>query len=318
MIALSLPVRRILEGGVFCHVAATTPRGPHVTPLVFALAGDRLWVTTSRGSVKAAAWRRDDRVAGVVRDGEESVTFAGRAAWHDALDPGTWMRSILEGPLLTLAAARFTRKNARFFAGYAVDADRVPFAWTPPGRVFVELRLDRWALLGREGGIHDAWGEWPDARPSAATFRRPTRTDPLVHLPRDIRAALGIGGDGVLAVSGSDGPAALPVRWTVDRSGLVAGAPEDVLALAGASTERPPVALAMDRASSWRARDMVGAMARGEGELASVDRLTSGATAARAVLRGAGADGEGAVAIGIRAERLVWWRGWQSGTVEVA
>jgi hypothetical protein len=286
--------------------------------MVFALAGDRLWVTTSRGSVKAAAWRRDDRVGGVVRDAERAVMFAGRAAWHDAIDPATWVRSVLEGPLLTLAAARFTRKNARFFAGYAVDADRVPFAWTPPGRVFVELRLDRWALLDRDG-IRDAWGAWPDTRPSAPTFRRSTRADPLAALPKEVRAALGSGGDGVLALAGSDGPAAVPVRWTVDRSGLVAGAPEEMLALAGASTDHPEVALAADRASSWRARDMMGAMARGTGELASVARLTSGATSARAVLRDAGvSDVEGAVAIGIRPERLVWWRGWQSGTVEVA
>ena len=54
---LPMPVRRLLERGAFCHVAATTPAGPHVTPMVFAEAGGRVWVTTSRGSVKARAWR---------------------------------------------------------------------------------------------------------------------------------------------------------------------------------------------------------------------------------------------------------------------
>ena len=32
------PVRDILERGSFCHVAATTPSGPHVTPMVFVAA----------------------------------------------------------------------------------------------------------------------------------------------------------------------------------------------------------------------------------------------------------------------------------------
>jgi len=32
------PIRRILEEGVFCHVASLTPKGPHVTPMVFASA----------------------------------------------------------------------------------------------------------------------------------------------------------------------------------------------------------------------------------------------------------------------------------------
>ena len=49
-VAVPAPVRRVLEQGDFCHVAALTPKGPHVTPTVFATAGDRVWVTTSRGS----------------------------------------------------------------------------------------------------------------------------------------------------------------------------------------------------------------------------------------------------------------------------
>lgn len=319
MTAFSLPVRRVLERGVFCHVAASTSAGPHVTPMVFALAGDRIWVTTSRRSVKAASWRRDDRVAGVVSDGAEAVTFAGRAAWHDLLDPTSWVRSAIEGPLVALASARFTRKNARFFAGYAVDANRIPFAWTPPGRVFVELRLERWALLER-GRVRDTWGEWPDARPSVTVFRPNKGVDLVASLPDDVRAALGARGHGVLAVAGSAGPATLPVSWTIDPSGLVASAAEDALALAGATTATPPVALAIDRASSWRARHMIGAMARGTAEIASVAQLTTGVTAARSAVRAAAGDDEidDAVAIRIRPGRVVWWRGWESGTVEVA
>jgi len=50
---VSTAVQQVLEDGQFCAVAAQTPNGPHCTPLVFAYSGARLWLTTSRGSVKA-------------------------------------------------------------------------------------------------------------------------------------------------------------------------------------------------------------------------------------------------------------------------
>ncbi|MEO8501825.1 MAG: pyridoxamine 5'-phosphate oxidase family protein [Vicinamibacteria bacterium] len=52
---LSTAVQAVLEEGPFCAVATMTPRGPHCTPLVFAYSSGRLWLTTSRGSVKARA-----------------------------------------------------------------------------------------------------------------------------------------------------------------------------------------------------------------------------------------------------------------------
>lgn len=314
MTELPLPVRGALERGAFCHVATLTPAGPHVTPMVFAPAGGRLWVTTSRGSVKARAWRADPRFAGVVRDGREAVALVGTAATHDALDPASWSRSLREAPLVALATARFTRKNARFFAGYAVDARRIPLAWTPPGRVFVELRVERTALVD-DGGRLRAWGAWPDETAVHDRFRAVrTGSDPLASLPSDVRAALGDHGDGVLAVEGSDGPVALPAAWSLDGAALYAALPAETLALAGTATATPRVALAMDRPSSWRARHMVGAMARGDGEIHVVGRLSSGERSARAVARGAGVDEDGAALVRVRPRRLVWWRGWESGT----
>ena len=66
----STAVQEVLDRGQFCAVAAMTPRGPHCTPLVFANSGARLWLTTSRRSVKARAWRTDPSVAGLVRSDE--------------------------------------------------------------------------------------------------------------------------------------------------------------------------------------------------------------------------------------------------------
>jgi nitroimidazol reductase NimA-like FMN-containing flavoprotein (pyridoxamine 5'-phosphate oxidase superfamily) len=309
------PVARVLEGGTFCHAAALTPLGPHVTPMVFALAGGRVWVTTSRGSVKSRSWRADPRVAGLVRTRAGSVAFVGTATAHDALDAGSWGRSIARAPLLSLASARFVRKNARYFAGYAVDARRVPLAWTPPGRVFVELSIERAALF-QDDRPPRTWGEWPIGTiPSAERFRaRRAGPEPLAGVPGDVEAALGRAGAGALAID-SDGPVVLPAAWTVDGSGLYAAVARDALELAAPASATVPAALEMDRPSPWRARDMLGAMARGAADVHVVDRLVSGARSARAVVSAVSAEGSDVAVARIRATRIVWWRGWTSGTV---
>lgn len=318
--------RSVMDRGLFCHVAAWTPLGPHVTPMVFALAGGRVWVTTSRGSVKTRAWRDDPRVAALVRAGREAVAFVGVAALHDALDAATWARSAREVPVVTLAAARFTRKNARFFAGYAVDARRVPLAWTPPGRIFVELRPERLVHLVEDRpvrGWENADGADGDvgavAVPGRDRFRiARTGAAALEALPDDIRRELGAGGPGVLAVEGRGGLAVLPARWTTEASSLFAVLPEETLALAEPTMPAPRVALEIDRPSSWRARDMMGAMARGFAEIVVTGRLASGAEGAARIAARTAQTRDGTAIVGVRPDRLVWWRGWESGTVRVA
>ena len=308
------PVREILERGSFCHVGASTVAGPHATPMVFAAAGGGgVWVTTSRGSVKARAWRADPRVAGSVRDGDRAVAFAGTVTTYDLLDAESWGRSLSHGPLLALAGARFTRKNARFFAGYAVDAHHVPFAWTPPGRVFAEIRIERSAVL-EAGRVASAWGEGGDALEGVERFRAARTGEPVLSsVPGP---SLGSGGDGALGLETPGGPVVLPVRWAAEGAGLYAALPEQTLALAGAKGS-PRVALAIDRPSGWRAREMVGAMVRGEGEIAATSRLASGASSATRIARLAGLEDAGAAIVRVRPASVVWWRGWTSGTVSL-
>lgn len=310
--------RRVLERAAFCHVVTATPSGPHVTPMVFALAGDRLWVTTSRGSVKAQGWSRDPRVSGVVRHGPAALAFVGTATTYDVLDAESWGRSVRAAPLLALAAARFTRKNARFFAGYAVDAHRVPLAWTPPGRVFAELRIERTALV-EDGLLARTWGDWGSTVLSHDRFRASrTGRGPLDVLPDEVRRELGGSGHGAVALEGELGVVALPSAWASVGPSLYAVLPASTLALAGAGSPSPSVALGADRSSWWRARHMVGAMARGHGDVFVADRLVSGGRSAAAVAREAGASPEGAALVRLRPESVVWWRGWSSGTVAVA
>lgn len=314
---LPADVEAILQRGELCYLAANARHGPHLTPTVFALSDERVWVTTSRSSVKARAWARDPTAAGLVRAEEVAVAFGGPVRTFDALDARAWLPSLLEAPALVRAWMRFTRRNARFFAGYALDARDVPLAWTPPARIFTAIALERAAVVGPEG-VAATFGDWPRSAGSVPRFR--ARTAPvsvLEALPEDVREPLGGAGRGALALAGEDGLVVLPVGWVVRDGWLYAALPREVLALAGAREARVPAALTLDRASWWRARHMVGAMARGEAELAVVEELTAGVRSAERIARAAGVEVDAAV-VRMWPERLVWWRGFTSGTVAVA
>ena len=242
---LSTAVQTILEQGSFCAVATSAPTGPHCTPLVFAYSGGRLWFTTSRRAVKTRAWKADPAAAGLVRHGELAVAFTGSAKLYDALDRNTWGGAVAGATSIARATAAYSRKNARFFAGYAVDAKQVPFAWTPPGRVFVGIELARTALLDADG-VQEGKGRWAGASTSHATFRRSTKgDDPLSVLPPEVREPLGAEGVGALTLIGERGPVVVPVRWRADEHAIYAALPAETLALAVAGPEAP-AALTVD------------------------------------------------------------------------
>jgi hypothetical protein len=312
---LSTAVQQVLEHGTFCAVATVTVRGPHCTPLVFAYSGGRIWLTTSRGSVKARAWREDPTTAGLVRHGELSVAFTGTVRLYDALDRSTWGDAVAGATSIARATAMFSRKNARFFAGYAVDARQIPFAWTPPGRVFVGVDIARTALLD-EDGVQEGRGRWAGDAGTHGSFRRPSKgDDPLSSIPRAIRRELGEGGTGSLTVVGRRGTVVLPTRWRAEPHVLYAAMPAETLALADAEPDAD-VALTVDVASEWRAREMVGAMLRGTGACYVADGVGSGAKTLRALA--ASIDPPADALVRIEPRRAVWWQGWTSGSAELA
>jgi hypothetical protein len=310
----STAVQSVLEQGQFCHVATAAPSGPHCTPLVFAYSGGRLWLTTSRRSVKTRSWKAYPSAAGLVRHGELAVTFAGTAKLYDALDRTTWGDAVAVATSIARATAAFSKKNARFFAGYAFDAKQVPFAWTPPGRVFVGIELERTALVDADG-VQEGKGRWGGVSTSHGTFRRSTKgADPLAALPREIRTPLGTDGDGALTLMGERGPVVVPTRWRADEHALYAALPAETLALAAAAPD-VPAALTVDEASAWRARDMVGAMVQCTASIHVLDALGAGVRSARTLATEI--DPDAGALIRLVPSRWVWWRGWSSGSAHV-
>lgn len=316
-----LPVRlaEVFAKGEFCHVAARTTRGPHLTPLVFVVSDDRLWVTTSRRSVKARAWKDDERVAGLVRDGERAVSFSGTITTYDALDAGTWRRGIARSSALARASLRFTQKNARFFAGYAIDARQVPLSWTPPGRVFVEIDIES-AVLVRGDGVRGSFGlrrEGPVA--SKRSFRRsPARRDALALLPSDLSSDLGLERDGVLAFDDGSRVVVTTARWADDEGMLSVVVPREAVEALGGGDAAGRGALVVERPSWWRAKRMTGAMLQGESGVYDPAQVGSGSRSVRDRIERVGADPASSVLVRIAPDRVVWWKGWESGSRMVA
>lgn len=301
--------RAILERGTLCYVGARTAAGLHVTPLVYAVHAGRIWVTTARSSTKARAWRRDPLVAGLVGDGSRAVAFRGRVKMYDALDPRSWPATVTAAPRLVAAATKFSLKNARFFAGYAVDARRVPLTWMPPGRIFASIE----PLAGRvleEGAHAGGWGEWERGCSYGKSFARAPRGRSLdLVVPKAVRSAIGESGAGALALEASSRFTILPARWR-RRGGegtYEADVPLDLLDLTGAAPGAAG-ALVVDRASTWRASAMKGLLIQGPLELFSLKATTRG----RPLLRARVDESRGLARI--RPRRVVWWQGWSSGS----
>jgi hypothetical protein len=284
-----------------------------VTPVVYAVSDHALWVTTARRSVKARAWRTDRRVAGLVRTDGGSMVFGGTVRPYDLLDPSTWMASAAGAHRISAAAVTFTRRNARFFAGYAVDAGRVPLAWTPPGRVFARVDLDRIAEVG--GDAVRTKGRFERGTASHEAFRVGRASGhALDGVPDDVRRRLAPGGPAALTLEGRHGPLVLPAVWVDHAGGVYAVLPERIVGLAGADRDCPG-SLTVDQASRWRASAMAGVLLQGRASIFVAGRLRSGVRSARSIAARAGVDPEGAALVRLDADRVVWWTGWSSGTV---
>ncbi len=319
MIALPPNMASVLAHGEFCHLAARTDGGPHLTPMVFVYSGGSVWVTTSRGSVKARAWRSEPVVAGLVHDGNDAVSFVGHARPYDVLDTATWPDAIGRTPAVAAASLRFSRKNAKFFAGYAVDAHRLPLAWTPPARVFVEIRLDRATLFAGGAVVIETAGSLDGDRRlrSRAGFRAVRAADAFVALPRQVRHAVGDHATGALALDDGADLAVVPVRWLSRDGPILASMPVAALARAVGG---PSVgaALGIDQPSWWRARRMLGCMVQGSADMFVPAEVRSGRRALDAAIRETGGNPERDALVRLRPRRVVWWEGWTSGSSRVA
>jgi hypothetical protein len=100
----------------------------------------------------------------------------------------------------------------------------------------------------------------------------------------------------------------VPAGWSEDRGRFLCRVPAAFAELTGAASGTT-AALTVDRSSSWRASEMTGLLIRGTADVFARGRTRTGA----AMLRRRISKGE--ALFRIDPARIVWWKGWSSGTV---
>jgi hypothetical protein len=187
----------------------------------------------------------------------------------------------------------------------------------PPGRVFFSVGIESWALLDLGSGeVSESRGRMGRRAGSRRSYRA-LRKAPLVDedAPPEVREAVGSTGAGALAVEGSAGTTVLPVGWSrVEAEGAyLVILPRAFLRLGGTADEFPAT-LTVDRASTWRASRMAGLQLRGTAQAFLPDRLERGGRALEERIAALPPARDPAV-VRLRPERVVWWRGWATGSL---
>ncbi len=288
-------VEEVAAKAPFAHVAVQTARGPHVTPVLYAVAADRLWFTVPRGTLKARVLTRRPRAGVLLRAGELSVVLGGVAGLLDPLRPLSWAARPREAALVPLAVQAFSARNSRELLGFALEGSRLPAESFPPNLLLAAFEPRRAAVIRGER-LEWRRGRWryPPRRGAAAPRLGSARElPPLDGLPRAVAALPRRRGAAVVGWLAGGGPLALPASWDPGRvEAAIAGS---LVALADIRRSGQGC-IAFDAAEGHRPTGKRGLMLRGRGAIAR---------------RRAGA------ALSLRPERITYWLGFETGTVEV-
>jgi hypothetical protein len=243
MLSLTREARSVLTEGRQAYVAVASKNGPHVTPELYAVAGDALWFLVAATTLKARTIPRDDRVAALVRTGGRAVVLSGTARTYDVRSPADIGRAVTDANVVR-ALTGFLLRNAGDLAAFGRDAltGRLGRA-LPPRRILIRLTPTRTALLDGTR-VTVAEGDWPGLVPA----------DPGPPLAGTTDATVGW-----LA---PDGPLALPART----DGATASVPPALAALA-ALPDDAPACLVTDAYNDAGPAAKTGTLLRGTGRL---------------------------------------------------
>ena len=244
MLSLTSEMRSVLNEGRQAHLAVVSKDGPHVTPELYALAGDALWFAVAATTLKLRVLPDNPRVGAIVRVGGRSVLLSGQARTYDVRSPRDVGRAITD-PDVARAVSGFLLRNAGDLAAFARDtlSGRLGRR-VPPRRVLIRLTPTRAALLDGTA-VMGSVGDWPGT------------------VPEPTRESLRGDRDAVVGWLGPDGPVALPARWDE----TCAYVPAAAAALAGLPEEAPACVVVDDYNEPGPAAKS-GRLLRGTGKLA--------------------------------------------------
>lgn len=291
-------VADVISGAKLCYVAVQSRFGPHVTPEAFSTARGRLWFVTSIRSLKARAIRRDPAVGVLLRAGERSLTFSGRAEVLSMWSPRETARFFASALPAGEALGSYGIRNVGILLGYSLDLCSLSSGTLPIDRVLVSVRPESAALIESDDVV-ETWGDWTH-RPRLKADMGASGPAPVVDveslqaLPSDLPGLITDPEHATVGWPTPAGPVAFPAAWDARRR--VARVPGPALRAARAAASGP-ACVTLDRSPGVRPTRYRGLMLRGEGR--------RGPSAARRV------------DVTVDDERVTWWRGFRTGTVAV-
>jgi hypothetical protein len=275
-------VGRVARASELAYVAIEVRGAPHVTPVLFAVAHDRLWFAVARNTLKARTLARRPRVGVLLRDGASSVVISGTATLLDPIRPA--------GPAAAAELARaplglpsFGLGNLGELAGFARDSATAPSRLSPAGLVLVSVRPRTIELTDCPPG--------PRASRATGAVAGTDWKRALAELPGELAELARRPGPAALGWLTPDGPVAVPATWEAGRARVRWSA----LANLGAAPASP-ACLCLDARHGAGPKAKEGVLLRGSGRINGSHELRS------AVLR---------------PRRITYWSGFETRTVDV-
>lgn len=263
---LPASARSLLSRPELVYVGIVTPRGPHVTPDLFAAWGGSIWIVTARRSLKARSLYSGARVGLLLRSGARSLLVEGVVGKLDPLSPVDVAQAWRDAALAPFALTAFGLRNARHLAGLLFDPKSLPHS---PNTLRIPIAINplRAALI--EGWrVATTLGNWssdeaPDAEP---------RTGDAIDLPSsfDLATESGIA-DAVIGWDRNGVTLPLPGMWDGDRA--TASVPGELMALIGAA-DASGASVTLERSAGVRIDDKEGMLLRGRATAATQGPVT--------------------------------------------
>jgi hypothetical protein len=290
-------VAALLAATPYADVAVDTVRGPHVTPAAFAAAGGRLWVVSSRRTLRVRSVRRRHTASALVRNGDRALVVSGCADVLSLWPPAETVGLVINSLPVARAATMYAVRNAGLLVGgFLRDMVAGSGDLTVYDRVLVAIEPERGLLLDGEAVV-DTWGRWrrvSRALPARSPLALPPLGDLLAALPPAVSGAIEASAAASLGWSCPSGAVVLPtLSASADGRAQVSAAALDAVG----APSRAAACLTFHDSASLRPSRFRGVILRGRG---------------RVVRRGAAR-----ASVELAAERVSWWAGFRSGTAEV-
>jgi pyridoxamine 5'-phosphate oxidase-like protein len=177
----------------FAHVAVQTAGGPHVTPVLYALTPDRLWLVVQRATLKARVLAARPQVGVLLDAGTEGVAIRGVALLIDPLSPTGLLARAPELARAPCAVPSYLTRNAPELLAFPRD-----LGLRPPDIVFASIRIDELAVV---------------ERPAIGETAAPGAVLEAAGVPDALRAYARSAGPVVVGWETAAGPLALPAAW---------------------------------------------------------------------------------------------------------